>query len=122
MLHYLKEMICHTLVQMVLLEKQMTKITNNDDKYKEETSKLQDGDESVDNYETSDNLRDDSIIKTTKEEEVLIQQLMTMNFKYHVIQSVIDIVSLCGKKLLNWQNKIKYFQQKINGSYLLLFH
>ena len=42
------------------------KITNNDDEYKEETSKLQDGNESVDNPETSDTLRDDSIIKTTK--------------------------------------------------------
>ena len=42
------------------------KITNNDDKYKEETSKIQEGNESVDNSETSDTLRDDSIIKTTK--------------------------------------------------------
>ena len=25
---------------------------------------------------------------------------MTMNFKYHVIQSVIDIFSLCGKKMI----------------------
>ena len=43
------------------------KSTNDDDKYKEETSKFQDGNESVDNSETSDNLRDDSIINTTKE-------------------------------------------------------
>ena len=42
------------------------KITNNDDEYKEETSKIKEGNESVDSFETSDNLRDDSIIKTTK--------------------------------------------------------
>ena len=60
---------------------------------------LQDGNESVDISENSDTLRDDSIIKKTKEEEeALIQRLMNLNFKYHVIQSVIDIVSLCGKK------------------------
>ena len=47
--------------------KKFTKITNNDDKYKEETSKIQEGNEIVDNSETSDTLRDDSIIKTTKE-------------------------------------------------------
>ena len=58
--------------------------------------KLQDDNESVDNSGTSYTLRDDSIITTTKEEEALIQRLMTMNFKYRVIQSVIDIVSLCG--------------------------
>ena len=82
---------------MILLKKTNDKkITNNDDEYKEETSKIQEGNESVDNSETSDTLRDDSIIKTTKEEEALIQRLMTMNFKYHVIQSVIDIVSSCG--------------------------
>ena len=80
------------------MKKNSKTITNNDDEYKEDTSKLQDGNESVDNYETSDTLRDYSIIKTTKEEETFIQRLMTMNFKYHVIQSVIDFVSLCGKK------------------------
>ena len=42
------------------------KNTNDDDKYKEETSKLQDCNESVDNSETSDTLCYDSIIKTTK--------------------------------------------------------
>ena len=69
---------------------------NDDDEYKEETSKHQDGNESVDNAETSDTFRGDSIIKTTKEEEALIQRWITMNFKYHVILSVIYIVSLCG--------------------------
>ena len=39
-------------------------ITNNDDEYKEETSKIQEGNESVDNSETSDTLRDDSIINS----------------------------------------------------------
>ena len=62
--------------------------------------KLQDGNEIVDNSETSDTLRDDSIIKTTKEREALIQRLMTMNFKYHVIKYVIDIVYLCGEKMM----------------------
>ena len=76
-----------------------TKNTNDDDEYKEDTLKLQDGKERVDNPETSDTLRDDSVIKTTKEEEALIERLMTMSFKHHVIQSVIDIVTLCGKKM-----------------------
>ena len=61
--------------------------------------KHQDGNESVDNNETSDTLRSDSIIKPTKEEEALIKRLMTMTLKYHLIQSVIDIVNLCGEKL-----------------------
>ena len=73
------------------------KNTNNDDEHKEETSKIEEGNESVDNYETSYTFCDDSIIKTTKKRESLIQQLRTMNFKYHVIHSVIYIVPLCGK-------------------------
>ena len=43
-----------------------TKNTNDDDKYKEDTSKHQDGNKSIDNPETPDTLRDGSIIKTTK--------------------------------------------------------
>ena len=86
---------------MILLKKTNDKkITNNDDEYKEENSKLQDINEIVDNSKTLDTLRDDSTIKTTKEEEALIKLLMTLNFKYHVIQFVIDIVSLCGKKMI----------------------
>ena len=50
-LHYLENMICHILFQMILL-KRMTKNKNNDDEYKEETSKIQEGNGSVDNYET----------------------------------------------------------------------
>ena len=69
---------------------------NDDDKYKEGTSKLQDGNERVDNPETSDTLCDESFIRTTKEEESLIKRLMTVNLKYHVIQYVIDMVTLCG--------------------------
>ena len=38
-----------------------TKNTNDDEKYKEDTSKIQEGNESVDNTETSDTLSDDSI-------------------------------------------------------------
>ena len=89
------------------------KFTYNDDEYKKETSKIQKDNESVDNYETLDTLRDDSNINTTKEIESLIQQLITINFKYHVIHSVIDIVSLCGKKMIELAKK---------GNYLLLFH
>ena len=44
-----------------------TKNTNDDDEYKEDTSKLQDHNERVDNPETSDTLRDDSFINKTKE-------------------------------------------------------
>ena len=44
---------------------------NNDEEYKEETSKIKEGNESVDNSKTSDHLRDDSIIKTTKKEKHL---------------------------------------------------
>ena len=51
-IHYLKEMICHILVQMILPKKQKTKNTNDDDEYKEETLKLHEGNESVHNYET----------------------------------------------------------------------
>ena len=80
-------------------EKNHKTITNDYDEYKEETQKLQDGNKSVDNYETSDTLRDDNIIKTTKEEEALIQLLMTMNLKYHLIKYLIGIVSLCEKMI-----------------------
>ena len=44
-----------------------TNNTNDDDKYKEDTSKHQDGNGRVDNPETSDTLRDESVIKTTIE-------------------------------------------------------
>ena len=42
------------------------KNTNDDDEYKEDTSKHQDSNESIDNPETSDTLCDDRIIKTIK--------------------------------------------------------
>ena len=42
------------------------KITNNDDEYKEQTSKIQEGNESVQHSETSNTLRDDIITNTTK--------------------------------------------------------
>ena len=44
-----------------------TKNTIDDDKYKEHNSKHQDGNERVDNPETLYTLRDESVIKTTKE-------------------------------------------------------
>ena len=73
-------------------------ITDHDEDYKEETSKMKEGNESVGNYETSDIFCDDSIIKTTKKREALIQRFMTMNLKYHVIYSVTNTVPLCGEK------------------------
>ena len=69
------------------------KNTNDNDTYKEDTSQHQDGNESVDNPETSDTSRNEIIINTTKEEEALIKRLMSMNFKHHVIQYVIYIVT-----------------------------
>ena len=83
-----------------------TKNTNDDDKYKEDTSKHQDGNEIVDNPETSDTSRNESVINITKEEAALIKRLMTMNFKHHVIQYVIDMVTSCGEKMIDF-GKIK---------------
>ena len=91
-------MICHILVKMIILKKNDKTITDQDEEYKEETSKIKESNESVDNSETSDNFRDDSIIKTTKKRKSLIQRLMTMNLKYHVIYSVTNIFPLYGGK------------------------
>ena len=55
------------------------KDTNDDDKYKEENSQRQQCNE--------------SFVNKTKEDEALIKQLMSMNFKKNVIQYVIDIVT-----------------------------
>ena len=85
-LHYLEKMICHMVVKTILLGKNEKKTTDYDEEYKEETSKMKEDKEIIYNYETSDSLRDDSIIKTTKKRQSLIQQLMTMNFKYHVMK------------------------------------
>ena len=84
-----------------------TKKTNDDDEYKDESSKHQHGNESV--------------INKTKEEQVFLKRLMSMNFKQNVIQYVIDIVTSCEKKRYNWE-KNKNYQAKINGKHLLLFH
>ena len=43
-----------------------TKNNNDDDKYKEDTSKHQNGNKCVDNSETSDPLSNEGIINTTK--------------------------------------------------------
>ena len=74
------------------------KNSNDDEKYKEDTPKHQDGNESVNNPETSDNSRNESVINTTKEEEALIERLMTMTLEHHAIQCVIDIFNSCGEK------------------------
>ena len=44
-----------------------TKNNNDDDKYRDNTSKHQDGNKRVDNPETSDNFCDENFINTTKE-------------------------------------------------------
>ena len=56
----------HTSWDDFIAKAKNTKNTNYDEEYKEDTSKHQDGNESVDNPETSDTLRDDSIIRITK--------------------------------------------------------
>ena len=48
-LHYPVNMICHILVKTILMKKNDKKITDHDEYYKEETSKIQEGNESVDN-------------------------------------------------------------------------
>ena len=90
-----------------------TKNCNDDDEYKEDTSKYQDGNKHVDNPETSDTLRGDSVIKIAKEQKALIKRLMTMNFKHNVIQSGIDIVTLCGGKWYNWRKKPAKYKWEI---------
>ena len=70
---------------------------NYHDEYKEDTSKHQDGNESVDNPEISDTSRNESFFNTTKK-RALIKPLIFTDFKHHVIHYVIDIVSLCGEK------------------------
>ena len=52
---------------MILLKKvRDTKNTNDYDKYREDTSKIWDGNERVDNPETWDTFCDEIVIKTTK--------------------------------------------------------
>ena len=62
-----KDDMSHTNQYDSICKSENTKNTNDDDEYKEDTSKHQDGYERVDNTETPDNLRDESVIKTTKE-------------------------------------------------------
>ena len=56
--------------------------------------------ENDDNPETIDTSRNESVTNITKEEESLIKWLMSMNFKHHAIQYVIDVFSLCGEKMI----------------------
>ena len=62
------------------------KNTTDDEKYKEDNSQHQDGNESV--------------INKTKEEEALIKRLMSMNFKQNIIQYVIYIFTSCRGKMI----------------------
>ena len=88
----------HTSRDAFIEKSKDTKNTNDDEKYKEDTLRHQDNNESVYNPKTSYSFRGDSIIKTTKEEKSFIKRSMTINFKHYVIQSVIYIVILCRKK------------------------
>ena len=110
-----KDDMSHTSRDYSIAKAKDTKNTNDDEEYKEDTSKLQDCNERVDNPETSDHLRDESVIMTTKEKEA-------MNFKPHTIQYVIYIVTLCGDKMIELEKEKKKIHHKINGKYLLLFH
>ena len=69
------------------------KNTNYHDKYKEDTLQNQYGNESVYNHETLYTSLNESVINTTKEKESLIKRLIYMNFKHHVVQYVIDVVT-----------------------------
>ena len=62
----------HTSQDDSIAKSKDTKNNNDDDEYKQDTQKLLDGNEHVDNPETSDTLNDDSAIKKTKKEEALI--------------------------------------------------
>ena len=73
------------------------KIKNNGYEYKEETSKIKEGNEIVDNYETSDTLNDDSIINTKKKRSI-DSTVEGYEFQISCIHSVIYIVPLCGGK------------------------
>ena len=86
----------HTYRDDYIAKVKYTKNTNDDDKYKGGNSKHQDGNERVDNPETPDNLRDESVIKKTKEYEAFIKRLKTVNFKHHGMQYVINIVTFSG--------------------------
>ena len=68
------------------------KNTNDDDEYKNDTLQHRDGNESVDNPETSDT--------TIKSEEALIKRLMSMIFNHHITKYVIDIVTLFGGEMI----------------------
>ena len=62
--------------------------------------KHQDGNESVDNPENSDTSLNEIVINTPKEVEAFIKRLISIHFKHHVIQYVIDIVTSCGEKYI----------------------
>ena len=62
------------------------KKTNDNDEYNEDNLQHQDGNESV--------------INKNKEDKALIKRLVSMNFKENAIQYVIDIVTLCGRKMI----------------------
>ena len=76
------------------------KNTNDYDKYKEDTLKYQDGKESVVNPEILNTSCNESVINITKETEALIEGLMSMDFKNHVIKYVININTSCGEKMI----------------------
>ena len=61
-------------------------------------------------------------INKTKEYKALIKRLVSKHFNKNGIQYVIDIVTLCGRGMIELENKSKSFQAKINGKHSMLFH
>ena len=74
-------MIRHVLIEIILYKIWNPRKKKYDDKYKDDTSQHQHGNESV--------------INTNKYKEAFIKRLMSMNFKQHVIQYV---MLPCGEK------------------------
>ena len=62
------------------------------------------------------------LYRQPKNKKSLIKRLMTMKFKHHVIQYVIDIVTLCGGEMKELGKYINKSQQNIKGKYPLIFH
>ena len=69
----------HTSLDYFIVKAKDTQNTNDDEEYKEDTSKHQDGNECVDNPENSDTLCDNNVINTTKEEEALLNSCLISN-------------------------------------------
>ena len=98
--HTEKDDMSHTNQDDSIVNVKDMKNTDYDNKYKEDTLKYQDGKESVVNPEILNTSCNESVINITKETEALIEGLMSMNFKNHVIKYVININTSCGEKMI----------------------